>query len=90
MAKYSMKVKGKEIGPASTYAQPHDMEGHLVDGKSEHPPYNTECSARDTNMSTPIASGMGIGRTMEAKTSGIEMRGYGAATKGKMSRGPMA
>jgi hypothetical protein len=26
----------------------------------------------------------------DVKTSGIEMRGYGAATKGKMCRGPMA
>jgi hypothetical protein len=26
----------------------------------------------------------------EPKTSGIEMRGAGAATKGRMSRGPMA
>ena len=26
----------------------------------------------------------------EVKTSGIEMRGAGAATKGRMSRGPMA
>ena len=27
MAKYSMKVKGKEIGPAEVYAPPHTMEG---------------------------------------------------------------
>ena len=80
----------KNYLPASEYAAPHDVHGNPVDGKSEHAPYNTECSARDTDLSTPIASGMGIGRTMEAKTSGIEMRGYGAATKGKMSRGPMA
>lgn len=26
----------------------------------------------------------------DVKTDGIEMRGYGAATKGKMCRGPMA
>ena len=75
--------------PASAYAPPHDMAGNPVDGQPEHKPYNTEVSARETNMSTPIQSGMGIGRTMEVKTSGIEMRGYGAATKGKMSRGPM-
>jgi hypothetical protein len=29
-------------------------------------------------------------KTREPKTSGIEMRGAGAATKGRMSRGPMA
>jgi hypothetical protein len=27
MAKYSMKVKGKEIGPAELYAPPHTMDG---------------------------------------------------------------
>jgi hypothetical protein len=29
-------------------------------------------------------------KTREPKTTGIEMRGAGAATKGRMSRGPMA
>jgi hypothetical protein len=27
MAKYSMKIKGKEIGPAEVYAPPHTMDG---------------------------------------------------------------
>jgi hypothetical protein len=27
MAKFSMKVMGKEIGPAEVYAQPHTMTG---------------------------------------------------------------
>jgi hypothetical protein len=27
MAKFSMKVKGNEVGPASIYAQPHTMSG---------------------------------------------------------------
>jgi hypothetical protein len=27
MAKFSMKVKGKEVGPASVYAEPHTMSG---------------------------------------------------------------
>jgi hypothetical protein len=27
MAKHSMKVKGKEIGPAKVYAPPHTMDG---------------------------------------------------------------
>ena len=31
-----------------------------------------------------------IGRAPGVKTSGIKMRGTGAATKGTMSRGPMA
>ena len=36
--------------------------------------------------STPVT----IGKLGEPKTSGIKMRGAGAATKGFMSRGPMA
>jgi hypothetical protein len=27
MAKHTMKVKGKEIGPAEVYAPPHTMDG---------------------------------------------------------------
>jgi len=27
MAKFSMKKGGKEVGPASVYAQPHNMSG---------------------------------------------------------------
>ena len=29
MAKHSMKVKGKEIGPAKVYAPPHTMDGKI-------------------------------------------------------------
>ena len=27
MAKFSLKIKGKEVGPAAVYAEPHDMSG---------------------------------------------------------------
>jgi hypothetical protein len=37
---------------------------------------------------TPM-DGVSIGINDEVKTSGIKMRGTGAATKGVMSRGPM-
>ena len=30
MAKYSMKEGGKEVGPASVYAEPHTMAGAKV------------------------------------------------------------
>jgi hypothetical protein len=33
--------------------------------------------------------GVSIGNNDEVKTSGIKIRGTGAATKGVMSRGPM-
>jgi hypothetical protein len=38
---------------------------------------------------TPM-SGMSLDRSGAAKTSGIKIRGTGAATKGTMARGPMA
>jgi hypothetical protein len=40
----------------------------------------------EMNMSV---GGISKGNYPEAKTSGIKMRGTGAATKGVMSRGPM-
>lgn len=37
----------------------------------------------------PVALAMPGSRSKEAKTSGIKIRGTGAATKGTMARGPM-
>lgn len=87
MAKFSMKVKGKEIGPASTYAPPHTMTGSsavkLGNGYAAEP-----AKANSVNMSVGNIDREGY--SPEAKTTGIKMRGTGAATKGVMSRGPMA
>jgi len=72
MAGYSMKKGGKEVGPASTYAEPHTMQGKkLTISNNPGLPYTNK-------LEKPI------------KTSGIKMRGAGAATKGTMCRGPMA
>lgn len=87
MAKYSMKRGGKEIGPASTYAEPHTMKGTKT--KTESNPgkrINEDVLDREWQ---PL-DGVGIGGHKGIKTSGIKMRGAGAATKGTMSRGPMA
>ncbi len=43
-------------------------------------------NTNDTDRSTSVT----LGKLNEPKTSGIKMRGAGAATKGTMSRGPMA
>ena len=90
MSKFSHKQGGKENGPASVYAKPHDMKGNPVDGQSEHAAYSREYSVKDAPLNAPIASGVSFGKSMTVKDSGIEMRGTGCATKGKMSRGPMA
>jgi len=46
-------------------------------------------SAKTANIKDPLMNGVSYGVGME-KTDGIEMRGAGAATKGRKSRGPMA
>lgn len=56
--------------------------------------YSTDPNAMSANESTPggmPARRVSIGNnTRGPKTEGITMRGYGAATKGIKSRGPMA
>jgi len=90
MAKFSMKQGGKEVGPASTYAQPHDMSGKATGADIQ---YKTDPNTMPADESTP--GGMPARRvnagniTREPKTTGIKIRGTGAATKGVMARGPM-
>jgi hypothetical protein len=88
MAKFSDKRMGKEVGNAAVYAQPHTMSGKAV-GISSTPGAMPNRSKADTvNMSIgAISKAAG---DEQVKTSGIKMRGTGAATKGVMCRGPMA
>jgi len=88
MAKFSKKVMGKEVGDASVYAEPHTMTGQAVKAESNPGSGQNRSSANTVDMSVG-----NIYRNPEGKptkTSGIKMRGTGAATKGVMSRGPMA
>ena len=88
MAKYSQKLMGKEVGQADVYAEPHTMTGKKVKASS-NPGKDTDLTSTDKmNMSV----GMYNNRKNEPgiKTSGIKIRGTGAATKGTMARGPMA
>ena len=86
MGKFSKKMMGKEVGSASVYAAPHTMDGKPM-RISENPGSGPDLSRADTvKMSVGNISKSGSGAT---KTSGIKMRGTGAATKGVMSRGPM-
>jgi len=81
-----MKVKGKEVGSASVYAEPHTMKGTKVTASmnpGKEMPYNMVPNWHPT-------SGVAMNPNTQVKTSGIKMRGTGAATKGTMSRGPMA
>jgi hypothetical protein len=46
-------------------------------------------AAKDVDLKDPVPNGVSYGTSRE-KTDGVTMRGYGAATKGIKSRGPMA
>jgi hypothetical protein len=87
MAKYSMKQGGKEVGPASVYAEPHNMKGKKTP-MEQNPGSGPDHSNVDTvNLSVGNHTKR-VNNTV--KTSGIKIRGTGAATKGVMARGPMA
>ena len=85
MVKFSKKVMGKEVGGAEVYAQPHTMKGGKValgNGTQAEP-----TQANRVNMS--VGNINRDGYDPAPKTSGIKIRGTGAATKGTMARGPM-
>lgn len=86
MAKFSKKVMGKEVGSAEVYAEPHTMTGGKValgNGTTAEP-----TRANKVNMS--VGNITRDGYDPAPKTTGVKMRGTGCATKGTMSRGPMA
>jgi hypothetical protein len=87
MAKFSMKKGGKEVGPASTYAEPHTMDGKKMKNAKDAvtKPGN---GVDKINMSV---AGISKGNyTPDNKNGAVKIRGTGAATKGTMARGPMA
>lgn len=83
----------KNNKPAEAYAKPHTMSGKKVDAGAGVI-YETDPNTMKADESTP--GGMPARRvnagnsTREAKSEGIETRGNGAATKGRIARGPMA
>lgn len=86
MAKFSKKVMGKEVGEAAVYAPPHTMEGGKVELCNGYQPEPSQ--ANQVKMSVGGINREGYNPA--PKTSGIKIRGTGAATKGTMARGPMA
>ncbi len=86
MAKYSHKQGGKEIGQAAVYAEPHPMDGKKITARS------TQNEISGVGHMDSLNVGVGTvnkGNIKPAKTTGIKIRGTGAATKGVMARGPM-
>jgi hypothetical protein len=89
MAKFSQKVMGKEVGPASVYAEPHTMDGKPLKATKMSDPNNM--SAKQTSPRTiAMRVSMGDPAADDVKSTGIKIRGTGAATKGVTARGPMA
>jgi len=88
-----MKKGGKEIGSAAVYAQPHTMDGKKMTKAPQEfgtnpgfPPNRSKADTYDVTVGN-ISKSAG---NEPIKTTGIKMRGTGCATKGVMSRGPMA
>jgi hypothetical protein len=82
-----MKKGGKEVGPASTYAEPHDMTGADMDIVAHMKAHNAKYSMAEARMNVDNYKNKPYA---EPKTTGIKIRGTGAATKGTTARGPMA
>lgn len=81
MAKYSHKLMGKEVGSATTYVEPHTMQGKKLKNDVKRTPFNKKKDWQPLD---------GVSLTLnEEKTDGIKIRGTGAAIKGVMARGPM-
>ena len=87
MAKYSMKRDGKEVGPASVYAEPHTMSGKKITAAGALKDTSGAKVMDELNISVANIN-KSLGKP--TKTEGIKIRGTGAATKGVMARGPMA
>ena len=81
----------KNILPASSYAKPHTMSGKAVPAKLKKvaDPNNIAVDKLGPKTAVQRVSAGDPGRE-DTKTTGIKIRGTGAATKGVMARGPMA
>ena len=88
MATFSKKMMGKEVGDAKVYAKPHTMTGKEVKA-STNPGKEPNRSKLDT-LDMSVGAFSNSAGNEGVKTSGIKVRGTGAATKGLMARGPMA
>ena len=75
----------KENKPAQVYAKPHTMSG-----KEVKPVFKQQSGKDYMNSMNPSVGNISDGKEKGIKTSGIKIRGTGAATKGVMARGPMA
>lgn len=78
----------KNNKPASAYAKPHTMSGKAV--KAEANPGSGANKSKLDQYDVSVGNISKSAGDEKIKTSGIKIRGTGAATKGLMARGPMA
>jgi hypothetical protein len=90
MAKYSMKKGGKEIGPASVYAEPHTMKGKKMDVKSATKGSVVKPGNGVDQVNMSVGGYTKKTNDVINKHGEMKIRGTGAATKGTKARGPMA
>jgi len=87
------RPKSVHNNDAAAYAPPHKMTGERISPTTDSfvtkDPNKLTAGELGFKQGTPRVS-MGDPGKNDIKTDGIEMRGAGAATKGRMSRGPMA
>ncbi len=87
MAKFSMKKGGKEVGPAEVYAAPHNMKGKSTSVMADSV---TKPGKDKINQMNVSVAGVSKGNYGAINPYGVgEMRGYGAATKGRKISGKM-
>jgi len=89
MGKFSQKLMGKEVGPASVYAAPHTMDGKPLKATKKTDP-NTLSAKQVSPRTTAMRVSAGDPAADDVKTTGMVTRGNGAASRGITARGPMA
>lgn len=80
--------------PAEDYAPPHTMSGGKVTANAKEIEVKRDPNTLSAMEVSPRTKAMNVSignsGADDVKTSGLETRGNGAATKGRMARGPMA
>ena len=89
MAKFSKKVMGKEVGSADVYAAPHTARGKDL-AEADYGNGHVKMPSRANSMNVSVGNINRNGYDPTPESEGIETRGNGAATKGRIARGPMA
>ena len=89
MGKFNAKMMGKEVGNAGIYAEPHTPDGKTLRLSENMQDPNRLSAEQSSPRSGSKRVSAGNPARDDVKTTGIETRGNGCATKGRTARGPM-